>query len=38
MSYTPALAFLLGGLGLSALSIYFYKKMKEEESLKKDDN
>lgn len=37
MSYALALAFLLGGLGLTALSIYFYKKMKEEEKLKKDD-
>ena len=31
MSYTLALVFLLGGLGLTLLSLYFYKKMKEEE-------
>jgi hypothetical protein len=34
MTYALAVTFLLGGLGLTALSIYFYKKMKEEE--KKD--
>jgi pilus assembly protein TadC len=31
MSYALAFTFLIGGLGLTALSIYFYKKMKEEE-------
>jgi len=31
MTYALAVTFLLGGLGLTALSIYFYKKMKEEE-------
>jgi multisubunit Na+/H+ antiporter MnhC subunit len=29
-----ALTFIVGGLGLTALSIYFYKKMKEEEQKK----
>ncbi len=37
MSYALAFTFLLGGLGLSLLSIYFYKKMREEENFKKDD-
>jgi len=26
-----ALTFIIGGLGLTLLSFYFYKKMKEEE-------
>ncbi len=30
-----ALTFIVGGLGLTALSFYFYKKMKEEEQNKK---
>ena len=34
MSYALAFTFLLGGLGLTALSIYFYKKLKEEENKK----
>lgn len=31
MSYSLAFVFLLGGIGLTALGLYFYKKMKEEE-------
>lgn len=31
MSYALAFTFLFGGIGLTALSVYFYKKMKEEE-------
>ena len=31
MGYALAVTFLLGGLGLTLLSLYFYKKMKEEE-------
>jgi preprotein translocase subunit SecG len=31
MTYALAFTFLLGGLGLTVLSIYLYKKMKEEE-------
>ncbi len=31
MTYALAATFLLGGVGLTALSIYFYKKMKKEE-------
>ena len=34
MSYTLAFVFIVGGLGLSGLSFYFYKKMKEEEEKK----
>jgi hypothetical protein len=30
-----ALTFIVGGLGLSLLSFYFYKKMKEEEQKNK---
>jgi hypothetical protein len=30
-----AVTFIVGGLGLSLLSFYFYKKMKEEESKNK---
>jgi hypothetical protein len=30
-----ALTFIVGGLGLSLLSFYFYKKMKEEEQRNK---
>jgi len=30
-----AITFIVGGLGLTALSLYFYKKMKEEEQNKK---
>jgi hypothetical protein len=29
-----ALTFILGGLGLTLLSFYFYKKMREEEEKK----
>ncbi|ADN08409.1 hypothetical protein Saut_0360 [Sulfurimonas autotrophica DSM 16294] len=35
MSYTLALVFLLGGLGLTALGIYFYRKLKEAEAEKR---
>ena len=34
MSYALAFTFLFGGLVLTALSIYFYKKLKEEEQKK----
>jgi len=34
MSYALAVTFLLGGLGLTLISLYFYKKMKEEEKKK----
>ena len=34
MSYALAFTFLIGGLGLTALSIYFYKKLQEEEKKK----
>jgi len=34
MSYALAFTFLIGGLGLTTLSLYFYKKMKEEEQKK----
>ncbi len=30
-----AITFIVGGLGLTVLSFYFYKKMKEEEQNKK---
>ena len=36
MSYSLAFVFILGGLGLSALSIYFYKKMKEDEAKREE--
>jgi len=29
-----AITFIVGGLGLTVLSFYFYKKMKEEEKKK----
>jgi hypothetical protein len=31
-----ALTFIIGGLGLTLLSFYFFKKMKEEESKKEE--
>jgi len=31
MSYALAITFIVGGIGLTLLSLYFYKKLKEEE-------
>ena len=35
---TLALVFIFGGLGLSTLSFYFYKKMQEEEKKNKRES